>query len=288
MHSVFIVGCGDIGRRIARSLPGARLTGLVSGQSGAATLRSQGIIPFVANLDIPGELNDLDIEGQIVFYLAPPPGEGEQDTRMRHFLEAVRDQRPEKLVYISTSGVYGDCKGAWVDEEWPARPCAARAKRRWDAEQQLMVWSEESGVPIIRLRVGGIYAPDRLPIARIKKGLTVICPDEAPWSNRIHADDLAHVCIAAAERGEAGDIFNAADGHPSSMTDYFYQVADYLGLPRPDCVSLSEAEQSLTSEMLSFVRESRRLDISRMKDRLMIELRYPRLSEGLSSRDVRA
>jgi nucleoside-diphosphate-sugar epimerase len=283
MHSVFIIGCGDIGRRIARRLPGLKVTGLVSGQSSAALLKSLGIMPVIANLDIPGELDDLDIEGQVVFYLAPPPGEGQKDTRMRHFLEAIGDQRPEKLVYISTSGVYGDCQGAWVTEEWPARPYAARAIRRWDAEQQLMSWSARSGVPVVRLRVGGIYAPDRLPIARIKKGLTVICPDEAPWSNRIHADDLARVCIAAAERGEAGEIFNAADGHPTSMTDYFYQVADCLGLPRPDCVSLAEAEKNLTPAMLSFVRESRRLDISRMKERLKIQLDYPILSEGLVS-----
>jgi nucleoside-diphosphate-sugar epimerase len=287
MHSVFIVGCGDIGRRIARRLPGVRITGLVSGQSGAALLKSLGIMPVIANLDIPGELDDLDIEGQVVFYLAPPPGGGEKDTRMRHFLEAIRDQRPEKLVYISTSGVYGDCKGAWVSEEWPARPYAPRAKRRWDAEQQLLAWSDRIGVPVIRLRVGGIYAPDRLPKARIQKGLKVICPDEAPWSNRIHADDLARVCIAAAERGEAGEVYNAADGHPTSMTDYFFQVADFLGMPRPACVSLAEAELNLTPAMLSFVRESRRLDISRMKRQLKIELRYPILSEGLASQDVR-
>jgi nucleoside-diphosphate-sugar epimerase len=146
-----------------------------------------------------------------------------------------------------------------------------------------MAWSAKNGFPVVRLRVGGIYAPDRLPVARIRKGLTVICPEEAPWSNRIHADDLARVCIAAAERGESGDIYNAADGHPTTMTDYFYQVADYLGLPRPDCVSLSEADRSLSPAMLSFVRESRRLDITRMRQRLKVQLSYPILNEGLVS-----
>ncbi|MEJ2423106.1 MAG: hypothetical protein P8101_01430 [Candidatus Thiodiazotropha sp.] len=115
MHSVFIVGCGDIGRRIARRLPGLKVTGLVSGQSGAALLKRLGIMPVIANLDIPGELDDLDIEGQVVFYLAPPPGGGEKDTRMRHFLEAIRDQRPEKLVYISPA--QRGCKAAFKGQQ---------------------------------------------------------------------------------------------------------------------------------------------------------------------------
>jgi nucleoside-diphosphate-sugar epimerase len=148
-----------------------------------------------------------------------------------------------------------------------------------------MQWSAEKDFPVMRLRVGGIYAIDRLPVARIKKGLTVICPEEAPWSNRIHADDLATVCIAAAEKGEAGEIFNAADGHPSSMSDYFFKVADYLGLERPPCVPLSDADEKLTPAMLSFVRESRRLDITKIKERLGVELTYPSLESCLSKED---
>lgn len=272
MQSVFIIGCGDIGRRVAGRLSDSSIKGLVRKHSDAERLKALGIIPVVADLDDPSALEGLRVEGDWIFYFAPPPPEGEVDSRMRHFLAVIEGQRPEKLVYISTSGVYGDCGGAWVTEDWPARPYAARAKRRWDAEQQLMAWSEATDVPVVRLRVGGIYAPDRLPIERIKRGLTVICPDEAPWSNRIHADDLARVCIAAAEKGQPGAIYNAADGHPSSMTDYFYQVADHLGLPRPKCVPLSEAEKSLTPAMLSFIRESRRLDVSRMISELGVSL----------------
>jgi len=277
MQSVFIVGCGDIGRRVAARLPESAIKGLVSKEYSAEKLQALGIAPVNADLDKPEDLAGLKVEGEWVFYFAPPPPEGEKDSRMRHFLEAIWGQKPKKLVYISTSGVYGDCGGAWVTEDWPARPYAARAKRRWDAEQQLMAWSEAAGVPVVRLRVGGIYAPDRLPVERIKKGLTVICPEEAPWSNRIHADDLARVCIAAAEKGKAGEIYNAADGHPSSMTDYFYQVADHLGLPRPQCVPLNGAEDSLSPAMLSFIRESRRLDVTRLMSKLGVKLLHPML-----------
>ena len=282
MKSVFIVGCGDIGLRIARQLQGqASIQGLVRSQTSVDKLVDAGIEPVMADLDSGEGLQAINIEGKIVFYLAPPPGEGESDPRMQHFIEAVGHQRPVSLVYISTSGVYGDCDGAWVSEDWPAKPYAGRAIRRWDAEQQLMHWSDAKDFPLMRLRVGGIYALDRLPVARIKKGLTVICPDEAPWSNRIHADDLATVCIAAAEKGEDGEIYNAADGHPSSMSDYFFKVADYLGLERPPCVPLSEANEKLSPAMLSFVRESRRLDITKIKERLGVELTYPSLDDAL-------
>ena len=283
MQSVFIIGCGDIGRRVAGRLGGRSVKGLVRKRSDGERLEALGITPVIADLDSPEDLEGVRVEGGRVFYFAPPPSEGEVDSRMAHFLTTIQGQRPEKLVYISTSGVYGDCEGAWVTEDWPARPYAARAKRRWDAEQQLMAWSEATGVPVVRLRVGGIYAPDRLPVERIKKGLTVICPDEAPWSNRIHADDLARVCIAAAEKGKAGEIYNAADGHPSSMTDYFYQVADHLGLPRPQCVPLKEAEDSLSPAMISFIRESRRLDNTRMKKDLGVQLLHPSLDLSMTS-----
>jgi nucleoside-diphosphate-sugar epimerase len=264
-------------------LTGSAIKGLVSNDSSAEELQALGVTPVKADLDKPDDLAGLNVEGEWLFYFAPPPPEGECDSRMRHFLQAIRGQKPKKIVYISTSGVYGDCEGAWVTEDWPARPYAARAKRRWDAEQQLMAWSEATGVPVVRLRVGGIYALDRLPIERMKKGLTVICPEDAPWSNRIHADDLARVCIAAAKKGQGGEVYNAADGHPSSMTDYFYQAADHLGLPRPECVPLKKAKDSLSPAMMSFIRESRRLDNTRMKSCLDITLEYPELDFGESS-----
>ncbi|RMG54962.1 MAG: hypothetical protein D6717_08760 [Gammaproteobacteria bacterium] len=147
-----------------------------------------------------------------------------------------------------------------------------------------MTWSAQTGVPVVRLRVGGIYAPDRLPEERLRAGrIRVLCPEDAPWSNRIHADDLAACCIAAAERGRNGGLYNASDGHPTTMTDYFYRVADCLGLPTPPCVRMEEAEAEggLSPEMLSFVRESRRLDNRRMREELGVQLRYPELEAGL-------
>ncbi len=281
MNSVLIIGCGDIGRRIARQLGNVPMQGLVRSEENALKNQELGIQPLIADLDSGQGLEQLNVAGRTIFYLAPPPAKGSQDTRMARFIEAVGDEAPARLVYISTTGVYGNCEGSWVDESWPENPVADRAIRRWDAEQRLMAWAQEKDFALMRLRVGGIYAADRLPEARIRKGLTVICPEQAPWSNRIHADDLATVCIAAADKGRAGALYNAVDGHPTTMTDYFYRAADYLGLPRPSCATLDEADEKLTPAMLSFVRESRRLDNSRILQELGVTLKYPNLEEGL-------
>jgi nucleoside-diphosphate-sugar epimerase len=282
MNSVLIVGCGDIGRRIAAQLGDVPMQGLVRTEENALKNQALAIQPLIADLDSGQGLEQVSVEGRTVFYLAPPPAKGSEDLRVARFIESVGDEAPAQLVYISTTGVYGNCEGSWVDESWPENPVADRAIRRWDAEQRLMAWAEEKGFALMRLRVGGIYATDRLPESRIRKGLTVICPEQAPWSNRIHADDLATVCIAAAEKGHAGALYNAVDGHPTTMTDYFYRAADYLGLPRPSCATPDEADEKLTPAMLSFVRESRRLDNSRILQELGVTLKYPSLEEGLS------
>jgi nucleoside-diphosphate-sugar epimerase len=281
MNSVLIVGCGDIGRRIARQLDDVPVQGVARSEENATKNHELGIQPLIADLDSGQGLDQLHVEGRTVFYLAPPAAKGEQDLRMARFIETLGHEAPARLVYISTTGVYGNCEGNWVNESWPENPIADRAIRRWDAEQRLMTWAQEKQFALMRLRVGGIYAPDRLPEARIRKGLTVICPEQAPWSNRIHADDLATVCIAAAEKGRAGELYNAVDGQPTTMTDYFYRAADYLGLPRPSCATLDEADEKLTPAMLSFVRESRRLDNTKILQELGVTLKYPGLDDGL-------
>lgn len=283
MQDVLIIGCGDVGRRVGRRLiaQGHRVVGITRGEQSAAALAAQGIQGLALDLDDESTVPRLPLAGATVFYFAPPREMGETDERMRAVLAEAHAHLPARIVYISTSGVYGDCGGAWVNEDAPANPRTPRAKRRWDAERQLHVFGETTGVPIVILRVGGIYGPGRLPIERLRQGLTVICADEAPWSNRIHADDLASACIAAAERGRPGGLYNAADDEPSTMTDYFNRVADAAGLPRPPCVPLAQTPGKLSAAMLSYVEESRRLDNTRLRTELGVELAYPSLTQGL-------
>lgn len=280
-----VVGCGDVGTRLAHALrvSGNRPVGLVRTQRSADALGRAGIAPVVADLDRPLEEPPAAAAAGTVFYLVPPPPDAEDDDpRLRHFLAACGEAVPRRLVYLSTSGVYGDCAGEWVDEERAPAPRSDRARRRLAAEAIAGEWCARHGTELVTLRVGGIYGPGRLPLDRLAD-MTVVCPDEAPWSNRIHVDDLVGVLVAAALRAPAGAVYNVSDGHPTTMTDYLYRIADAAGIARPPCVPLADAPQRLSPGMLSFVRESRRLDIRRMRRELGVSLRYPTLAEGLRS-----
>lgn len=285
---VFIAGCGDIGLRVARleQAAGRPVLALARSQESAQRLARNGIQAVIGDLDQPDSLGKLPEQAAALYYFAPPPSSGEDDPRLAALLARFDQQDlPKRVVYISTSGVYGDCGGAWVDETWPVNPRSERGKRRAAAEACLRAWAEGRGVDWMILRVPGIYGPGRWPVERIKKGVPVVRVEESPWSNRIHADDLAQACFLAARRGKAGGIYNTSDGQPTTMTDYFYRVADALGLPRPPAISMEQARSTLGPGILSFLEESKRLDNRKMLDELGVVLRYPDLASGLAGSD---
>lgn len=281
MNLIFIIGCGDIGLRVARlwQARGIAVQALARSAESAARLSAAGITPVTGDLDDSISLATLPINGATVYYFAPPPGQGETDPRMRAFVAA--GLRPARVVYISTSGVYGDRDGAWVDEDTPPAPATDRARRRLDAETVLRTWGRETGVRVNILRVGGIYGPGRWPLERLRAGTPVLREEECGYTNRIHADDLAAICVAAAERGGADRIYNVSDGSNGTMTQYFYAVADRFGLPRPPALTLAQAMQQLSPAMLSYLTESRRMDNRRLLSELGVTLRYPDLASGL-------
>lgn len=286
MDRVLIVGCGDIGRRVARldRERGASVGALSRSVEKDLELIGLGVLPVGGDLDRAETLQELPVGGATVFYFAPPPGGGDRDPRMRAFCAALAGgEAPARVVYISTSGVYGDCGGAVVTEETAPNPQTARARRRLDAETALRAWGAARKVPVIILRVTGIYGPGRLPVERIRSGQPVLRPEEAPYTNRIHAEDLARVCLAAAERGRDGEVFNVSDGHAGTMTEYFDAVADACGLPRPPRVSMAEAREVMTPLMLSYIGESRRMDNARMLEGLGVRLLYPDLPSGIAA-----
>lgn len=286
MKRVFIIGCGDIGKRVAllAMAEGAEVTALVRSEERAAKLKELGIGAVEGNLDDAASLSGLPTRDAVVFYFAPPPGGGITEPRVRAFCVAIRPgDEPAKVIYLSTSGVYGDCGDAEVTEETPPNPQTARAKRRYDAETAVRAWGEERGVPTVVLRVTGIYGPGRLPLQQLASGQPVLREEEASFTNRIHSEDLARICMAAAERGENGDIFNVSDGNPGTMTEYFTACADALGYPRPRRVTMEEAKKVMTPLMLSYVTESRRMGNAKMLRKLGIKLLYPTLQEGLKA-----
>lgn len=283
---IFIIGCGDIGSLIAGAWQarGNSVSALARSAATAERLQALGIATVSGDLDQPESLATLPVGGSLLYYLAPPPPRGIEDSRMRHFLASLEStSAPRGIVYISTSGVYGDRNGAWVNEETPPHPQADRARRRLDAENTLSTWCRQHGVPLTILRVAGIYGPERLPLERLRAGTPVLRPEECGYTNRIHVADLVAICLAAGERGEGIHLFNVSDGHPGTMTDYFFAVADALGLPRPAVITMAEAEQQLTPAMLSYLRESRRIDNKKLLRELPVTLRYPDLASGLAA-----
>ncbi|WP_029909583.1 SDR family oxidoreductase [Pelobacter seleniigenes] len=284
-----IVGCGDIGLRVARELisAGHRVQATAHFAERGAALEQEGIRPIVANFDYQDEVPELLVHGHGIFYFLPPQGGGSSDYRMVNFCRRLSvDNCPSKLVYISTSGVYGDCGGQLVTEETPLNPLTSRAKRRVSAETQLGEAASRLGFELVILRVTGIYGPGRLPFAQLQKGHQVLRPEESPLTNRIHSLDLVRICLAAMERGKQGDVFNVCDGHPSSMSEYFTQVAETFGFPVPEQLTMAEAERVMNPLTLSFLKESRRMSNRKMLAELQIELAYPDLASGLPACEV--
>jgi len=284
--TLLIVGCGDIGLRVAGLLRGRwRLLALTSSPARCAALRAAGIVPLVGNLDAPASLARLAGLADAVMHLAPPPAHGAADTRTANLLAALaRKRRVRCIVYASTSGVYGDCEGALFDETRAVNPATDRARRRVDAETRLRVFGRSAGVTVTLLRIPGIYALDRDggdPRVRLARGAPVLAAGDDVYTNHIHADDLARACVAALHRGLAQRAVNACDDTELRMGDYFDLAADLFSLPRPGRVSFAEARAQLSPMQLSFMSESRRLVNRRLKRELRLVLRHPTVAEGL-------
>lgn len=269
-----IVGCGDVGLRLAQRLRtmGREVTGVVRSDQSAAGLRQAGVSALQINLDAEAP----PAIAPLLFWFAPPPNSGDRDPRLRRFLDAHRGA-DLRIVYISTSGVYGDCAGQWIDEDAPLRPISPRAQRRLDAERALAEWGGDHLI----LRVPGIYGPGRLPLERLQKQLPVVRAEESPYTNRIHADDLAEAALHAAAYGARGVAYNISDGNPTTMCDYFTRCAALLGMPAPPQVTMDEARTLFTPAMWSFMEESKRLNNQRMRVQLGFAPRYPDLASGL-------
>jgi nucleoside-diphosphate-sugar epimerase len=285
MKSIFIAGCGYIGRRVARlaGASGYKATCLVRSEEHGGKLEQLGYRTIIATLDDPAGMPVLETTGgEVLLYCVPPPGGGLFDTRARNFCASLAlSAPPAKIVYLSATSVYSETNGGVVTEDSPTTPASAMGKRRLDAEAAFREFGAAHGTSVVILRISGIYGPGRLPLIQISQGQPLLREEESGPSNRIHADDLARICLAAAEKGGDGDIFNVSDGHPGSMTSYFNAAADALGMPRQPQVALEEARQAMSPLMFSYVSESRVVDNSRMLERLDIRLRYPTLAEGL-------
>lgn len=294
--TLLIIGCGDIALRVAPLLNTRyRILGLCRNPKNFDKLRQHGIIPLSGDLDRPETLNNLAGNAQMVLHLAPPASHGIRDTRTANLLAALtrhlgkRHSRaktlilPQRLVYISTSGVYGNCNGALIDETRRVNPGSGRALRRINAERQIRNWGIRNHVNISILRVPGIYAADRLPLKRLHDAAPVLSPEDDSYTNHIHASDLAQIICSAFRYAKHGRIYHACDDSHLKMGEYFDLVADRFDLSRPPRIRRNQVNGLISPAMLSYMDESRRLTNNRMKRELHINLYYPTVHEGISN-----
>jgi len=290
---VLLIGCGDVALRTALLLRGrVRLYGLTRRAADGPKLRAHGIVPLTGDLDDYTTLRRLRTAAFAVLHFAPPPSSGRDDPRTQKLIAALASARiiPQRFVYISTSGVYGDCAGARVTETHARRAQTPRARRRVAAEDRLRAWARDYGVQLAILRAPGIYAQTRLPLDRIRQGTPVLAADDDVFTNHIHADDLARATVAAMFHGRPNRAYNVTDDANLKMGNWFDAVADAYQLPRPPRVTWEEAEQRIAPMLLSFMSESRRLTNDRLKHELRVRLQFPTpdtLLSGVAPRDLK-
>jgi nucleoside-diphosphate-sugar epimerase len=278
---LLILGCGDVGMRLLPLLRARfRVFAVTSQPERRAELRAAGAIPIVADLDDRASLARLAGLARHIVHLAPPQSEGLLDRRTRN-LCAILPERA-RLVYVSTSGVYGDCGGAVIDETRAVAPSNARAKRRVDAERVLRAWARGSRAVLSILRVPGIYAAERLPLKRLQLGTPALDAADDVYTNHIHADDLAQIIARALRRGLPGRVYHAVDDSDMKMAEYFDAVADAYGLPRPPRLPRAALREVVSPMLLSFMSESRRMANRRIKEELGVRLRYGQVADALA------
>jgi len=278
---LLIVGCGDVGMRLLPLVRDRfRVFAVTSRPERCAELRALGATPIVADLDRPATLRRLAGLAPRIVHLAPPPAQGPLDARTRR-LTAILPEGAQ-VVYVSTTGVYGDRGGLPTPESTPVAPRNARAQRRVDAEQVLRAWAVAARGRVTVLRAPGIYAADRLPLERLRRGTPALAAGDDVYTNHIHADDLARLCLLALLRGLPGRVYNASDDTRMKMGAYFDAVADAFGLARPPRLPRAELEQVVSPMLLSFMSESRRLENGRIKRELGMRLRYPEVAPALA------
>ncbi|WP_461583281.1 NAD-dependent epimerase/dehydratase family protein [Tepidiphilus sp. HLB4] len=279
-----MVGAGDVAARAMRFLPkGVSVIALVRRPEAATAWRERGAKVLIADLDDRRSLRRLAGLAPWVWMLAPPPAEGMDDPRSKRLAAALArgGRRPRRLVYVGTSGIYGDRGGAWVRESDPPRPQTGRGKRRLAAERRWRTFARRLGVRLSILRAPGIYAEDRWPLERLRRGWPL--PQEPVWTNHIHADDLARALWLATFRGASLRAYHVVDRSALTLSEFYERLAETFDLPAPPRLPLADALAAVPPATASFMRESRRLCSERLRRELRLCLRHPTVEGVLAA-----
>ncbi len=215
-----------------------------------------------------------------LYYFIPPPNSGNQDSFLKKFLSKTNFQLCKAIVYISSSGVYGDHQGAWVDEESECHITTERQQRRMDAEKQFLSMGKHLNLPIIVLRCAGIYGPNRLPIAAANAQRPIIIANEAPFTNLIYVIDLSKIiAILVSQRNDG--IYNTADGNPRHSGFLQQVVAQALKYPLAPTLPFDNIYQQSSNMKRFFIQSSKRLVIKKLRSCLPTDFQFTQQKEAV-------
>ena len=283
MSDTLIVGCGYTGRRLARRLreAGHRVTGTTRDPDRATRLAEEGVRPLLVDLAADAGIRKLEGESpSVCFHLAPPVERPDGGAAVEAVIRALRRAPLEAFVYGSSTSVYGDRDGAWVDEETVPRPDSPTGRARLEAERTVLRCGWEWDCRPRIGRIAGIYGPDRVLLEAIRSGRYHVVEGLDAWTNRIHVDDLAAGLAAIWRRGENGRVYDLADGHPHRSEEFAGLVAELAGLELPR-IGREEARARYSESRWARKAGSKRVRARRLTEELGVKLRYPSFREGV-------
>ncbi len=280
-RSLFCFGLGYSAMRLANRLlaDGWRVSGTCRDAEQAAALRTQGIEAHRFDGETPGESAWLEGATHILSSV-PPSAAG--DPILAGFGDILAARNDVTWVgYLSTTGVYGNTDGAWIDETASVNANVPRSQHRAEAERGWLALHEQSGLPVHLFRLAGIYGPGRSPLDNVRAGKARRIDKPGHQFSRIHVEDIATVLMASMARPNPGAVYNVCDDEPMEPAIVTTFACELLGVEPPPMTPFAEAAKNMTPMGLSFWEDNRRVRNDRIKDELGVELAYPTYREGL-------
>jgi nucleoside-diphosphate-sugar epimerase len=283
MAGLLCLGMGFCAEALALRLKGQgwEIVGTVRSQARIEELGTRGF--RAVTLDRIEETGILSATPLHVLISAPPDERGDPALRACGERLANAPSRPAWVGYLSTTGVYGDHGGGWVDEETPTAPQSDRARRRIEAEEAWLSWGRAVGAPVHVFRLAGIYGPGRNQLVSLREGTARRIDKPGQVFSRIHVDDIAEVLLASIRAPRAGRIYNVCDDEPAPPQEVVAYAATLLGMEPPPLEAYEQVRSKLSPMAASFYLESKRVSNRRIRDELGVRLAYPTYREGLSA-----
>lgn len=283
-RGVLIVGCGYSGRVIASGLvdAGIPVWGTTRSAEGKEAIEATGAVALVFEAGRDALDSEMLRSIDTVVDSVGPPWDGSPDPTPE-IVEALADADLRRFVYLSSTGVYGDKRGGWVDECTECTPTSPQGIARLAVEDSLREAARSGGLPALIARLPGIYGPGRSLLHRLESGRFRFVGPDGPFSSRVHVDDLASGVIAMIHCGRVGEVYLLVDEASCPLREAAQHAADLLGIALPPPIDPAQAALELPPRSLAMLTESKRIRTTRLSQELGVRLKHPTYREGLGS-----